>query len=56
MVRLRPLEEAAVLRRIAQGTGLSPIRYTAEKTGKVWFCGCKATAKAPMCDGAHSKL
>ncbi|MEL6279898.1 MAG: CDGSH iron-sulfur domain-containing protein, partial [Pseudomonadota bacterium] len=28
----------------------------AEKTGKVFFCGCKATAKTPLCDGSHSKL
>ena len=23
---------------------------------EVYFCGCKATAKQPMCDGAHNKL
>jgi CDGSH-type Zn-finger protein len=30
--------------------------YTAEKSGQVWFCGCKATAKQPFCDGTHNKL
>lgn len=37
-------------------TGLSPMKYTAEKTGKVFFCGCKATEKTPMCDGSHARL
>ncbi|HYM74031.1 MAG TPA: CDGSH iron-sulfur domain-containing protein [Stellaceae bacterium] len=39
-----------------KGTGLTPVMYTAEKTGQVWFCGCKATGKQPMCDGTHNRL
>ena len=39
-----------------KGTGLTPVMYSADKTGQVWFCGCKASAKQPMCDGTHNKL
>jgi CDGSH-type Zn-finger protein len=39
-----------------KGTGLSPVAFTAEKSGDVWFCGCKATGKTPMCDGTHKTL
>ena len=37
-------------------TGISPVKYTAEKTGTVYFCGCKHSKKAPLCDGTHAKL
>lgn len=37
-------------------TGLSPVKYTAEKTGKVFFCGCKASSQPVLCDGSHNKL
>jgi len=37
-------------------TSLTPMKYTATKTGKVFFCGCKATSNSPLCDGSHSKL
>jgi CDGSH-type Zn-finger protein len=30
--------------------------YEAEKDGEVYFCGCKATGKSPLCDGGHNKL
>ncbi|MBP8232569.1 MAG: cupin domain-containing protein [Rhizorhabdus sp.] len=40
-----------------EGTGLEPVRYTAQRDGEeVLFCGCKHTATAPFCDGAHSNL
>ena len=39
-----------------KGTGLEPLRHTAEKDGKFFFCGCKATGKSPLCDGSHSRL
>jgi len=29
------------------------LRYTAEKDGRLWFCGCKQTGRAPLCDGRH---
>lgn len=38
------------------GTDLAPLKYEAEKDGKLFFCGCKATGKEPFCDGAHNKL
>ncbi len=37
-------------------TGLSPVKYTAEKDGAVFFCGCKSTGKSPLCDGSHRAL
>ena len=37
-------------------TGLEPLKYNAEKDGKVFFCGCKASGKVPLCDGSHSAL
>lgn len=37
-------------------TGLTPLLYTADKTGKVYLCGCKSTAKKPFCDGTHGRL
>lgn len=37
-------------------TGLSPVKYTAEKDGRAFFCGCKKSDAAPLCDGSHSKL
>jgi CDGSH-type Zn-finger protein len=30
--------------------------YEATETKTAWFCGCKATANKPLCDGAHTKL
>jgi CDGSH-type Zn-finger protein len=39
-----------------QGTGLTPLMYTAEKSGQVWFCGCKASNNKPVCDGTHNSL
>ncbi|MGF1474878.1 MAG: CDGSH iron-sulfur domain-containing protein [Geminicoccaceae bacterium] len=39
-----------------QGTGLEPVKYTADDNGKVFFCGCKATAGEPFCDGTHNSL
>ena len=29
---------------------------TAASTGKVFFCACKQTKNAPLCDGAHKAL
>ncbi len=39
-----------------KGTGLAPVRYTAEQDGKVFFCGCKHSNGAPLCDGTHKTL
>ncbi|MBI1867498.1 MAG: CDGSH iron-sulfur domain-containing protein [Methylocystis sp.] len=37
-------------------TGIMPIAYKAEATGKAFFCGCKATNSEPLCDGTHKSL
>jgi glutamate synthase domain-containing protein 2/CDGSH-type Zn-finger protein len=38
------------------GTGLTPLKFTAEKSGAALLCQCKSSASAPFCDGAHSGL
>jgi CDGSH-type Zn-finger protein len=32
------------------------VKYTAPASKKVFFCGCKHTGKAPLCDGSHKAL
>jgi CDGSH-type Zn-finger protein len=39
-----------------QGTGLTPVPFTAEASEEVWLCGCKSTAGRPFCDGTHEGL
>lgn len=39
-----------------EGTGIAPVPYRAEQSGKAFFCGCKATGKEPLCDGTHKGL
>jgi CDGSH-type Zn-finger protein len=39
-----------------EGTGITPLAYTAEADRTVYFCGCKQTGKPPLCDGAHNAL
>ncbi|MDR5654249.1 CDGSH iron-sulfur domain-containing protein [Ruixingdingia sedimenti] len=39
-----------------KGTDFTPLKYTADKTGRAYFCGCKHTDKAPLCDGTHAKI
>ncbi|MEM7473159.1 MAG: glutamate synthase-related protein [Pseudomonadota bacterium] len=38
------------------GTGLSPVKFTAEKDGKAALCQCKGTGNRPLCDGTHARL
>jgi len=38
------------------GTGLSPVKFTADKTGKAALCQCKGTGNRPFCDGTHTQL
>lgn len=38
------------------GTGITPLKFTAEKTGKAALCLCKGTANQPFCDGTHARL
>jgi len=37
-------------------TDMTPVKWTAEESGKKGFCGCKATGGQPMCDGSHNNL
>ena len=37
-------------------TGISPMKFTAAKTGPVSLCGCKQTDDGPFCDGSHNML
>lgn len=39
-----------------KGTGIDPVAYMAEATGKAFFCGCKHSKKEPLCDGTHKEL
>lgn len=39
-----------------EGSGLTPLTYTAEADKTLYFCGCKRTGSAPLCDGAHNGL
>jgi CDGSH-type Zn-finger protein len=39
-----------------EGTGITPLAWTAEHEKTVYFCGCKQTANAPLCDGRHNAL
>lgn len=39
-----------------RGTGFSPTKFTAQKSGKAYLCQCKHSAKAPFCDGTHARL
>lgn len=38
------------------GTGLEPLKFTADKGGAAPLCQCKASANAPFCDGSHTRL
>lgn len=38
------------------GTGLAPVKFTADKDGRAALCRCKSTANRPFCDGTHARL
>ena len=38
------------------GSGLTPVKFTADKDGKAALCQCKGTANRPFCDGTHAQL
>ena len=37
-------------------SGMTAIKFTASESKKVFFCGCKKSAKSPLYDNTHSKL
>lgn len=39
-----------------KGTGITPLKFTADKDGDAALCQCKATANSPFCDGTHAQL
>ena len=40
----------------ASGTGLTPVKVTLDKPGRVAWCACKHSKKGAMCDGSHKAL
>lgn len=38
------------------GTGIEPLKFTAQKDGDAALCQCKASANPPFCDGSHTQL
>lgn len=38
------------------GTGLAPLAWTANRTGKAGLCTCKRTKNPPLCDGSHQDV
>ena len=38
------------------GTGIMPVKFTAEKSEEVWLCGCKRSGNKPFCDDTHETL
>ncbi|MEQ5802407.1 glutamate synthase-related protein [Halomonas sp. H10-9-1] len=39
-----------------QGSGFTPLMFTAEKSGEAYLCQCKQTGDAPYCDGTHKNF
>lgn len=37
-----------------RGTGLKPIKFTADRVEQVPFCLCKQSRALPRCDGSHA--
>jgi len=38
------------------GTGITPLKFTADEDKEAALCQCKGTANAPFCDGTHARL
>lgn len=39
-----------------EGTGFSPMAFTAERDETAYLCACKHTGNPPYCDGTHKNL
>lgn len=39
-----------------KGSEFSPVKFTVEKTEKIFLCGCKNSKNSPRCDGTHKSL
>jgi CDGSH-type Zn-finger protein len=39
-----------------KGTGIEPLGFVADKSGKRGLCGCKQSSNPPFCDGTHASL
>jgi CDGSH-type Zn-finger protein len=35
---------------------MTPLEFVATENMTVYFCGCKQSANAPLCDGTHKSL
>ena len=43
-------------RRAVDQLTFTPMKFDAEQSGTVSFCGCKQSGNKPRCDGSHNKL
>jgi CDGSH-type Zn-finger protein len=39
-----------------KATTLTPVRFEATESKKVWLCGCKHSGNKPYCDSTHKSL
>ncbi len=37
-------------------TSITPVKFTATDSKKVWLCGCKHSGNRPLCDSTHKSL
>ena len=56
VVPLRPLQEPAVLRRLARGHRLRAAGVEGRALAPDEFCTCKRTKSPPFCDDSHDEL
>ncbi len=39
-----------------KGSEFNPVKYAADESKAVYFCGCKHSGKGALCDGTHKSL
>lgn len=39
-----------------RGTGITPLKFVAEKTEEAYLCMCKHSGQVPLCDGTHKQF